>query len=51
MMSVDIGVSEDGTDADWMSLQLTGFGQVYGDFTWQPPNGVSFNAINPGQSF
>ena len=51
MLSVDIGVSENGTEPVGQSLRLTGTGQFYEDFTWNAPATASFGAINTGQSF
>jgi predicted extracellular nuclease len=50
-LSTDIGVAEAGTTPAGQSLQLTGTGTTYGDFTWQPPAAHSFGLINPGQTF
>ena len=35
--SVNIGVSEVGTEASSVSMRLTGVGNDSSDFTWQPP--------------
>ena len=51
MTSVDIGVSENGTEPVGQSLRLTGTGQFYEDFTWNAPATASFGAINTGQNF
>lgn len=51
MTSVDIGVYESSGTPIGHSLQLTGHGSTYSDFTWQPPASDSFGACNPGQSF
>ncbi|MCK9488080.1 MAG: endonuclease [Xanthomonadales bacterium] len=51
MTSVDIGVYESSSTPIGHSLQLTGSGSTYSDFTWQPPADDSFGACNPGQSF
>ncbi|MDH3587942.1 MAG: hypothetical protein OEQ74_00925 [Gammaproteobacteria bacterium] len=50
LISLDIGVSESSdTNVGW-SLQLTGTGLGYEDFSWV--SGLqSYGAINPGQSF
>ncbi len=37
MTSVDIGVAEDGTDAEGLSLQLSGQGDTYRSFVWNTP--------------
>ncbi len=50
MTSIDIGVSEEGV-ADGFSLQLTGDGSNYSDFTWAPAQQNSFGTINTGQNF
>ncbi len=49
--SIDIGVSETGTTNEGSSLQLTGNGNTYSDFSWQDPNTSSFGFINTGQTF
>jgi hypothetical protein len=49
--SVDIGVSEPGSDPAGFSLQLRGTGSQYEDFIWNSPAASSFAAINNGQSF
>ncbi len=46
--STDIGVSEPGAIGE--SLQLTGTGSSYGDFTWQAPIASSEGSLNPGQT-
>ncbi len=51
MNSTDIGVSESGSGAVGNSLQLTGTGTVYTDFTWQVEAPNTFDAINTGQVF
>ncbi|HEX6833460.1 MAG TPA: Ig-like domain-containing protein [Rudaea sp.] len=51
MQSVDIGVSESGSEAVGQSLQLTGSGTQYGDFTWHADSAASFGACNTGQTF
>jgi predicted extracellular nuclease len=48
---VDIGVSESSGVAIGESLQLTGTGSVYDDFTWNAPATDSFGAVNGGQTF
>lgn len=50
MTSTDIGVFEASTATIGTSLQLTGTGFSYNDFTWQAANN-SFGAINAGQFF
>ncbi|MCB1605903.1 MAG: DUF11 domain-containing protein [Xanthomonadales bacterium] len=49
MMSIDIGVLEPGGDPIGNSLQLTGTGNAYGDFTWTGPVAETPNACNSGQ--
>lgn len=51
MTSTDIGVSEAGTEPVGQSLQLTGTGSTYGDFTWAGPEDDSPGAVNTGQTF
>ncbi len=51
MTSTDIGVSESGSDPVGYSLQLTGTGTSYGDFTWAAPMASTFGAVNTGQTF
>ncbi|UMB52853.1 lamin tail domain-containing protein [Lutibacter sp. A64] len=52
MVSTDIGVFE--TDPDTLighSLQLSGSGVYYDDFTWNSPTTATADAINSGQTF
>ena len=49
--STDIGVSEGSSTPVGDSLQLTGTGTTYGDFTWAASQPVTFEAINTGQTF
>ncbi|WP_179333454.1 T9SS type A sorting domain-containing protein [Winogradskyella costae] len=49
--SVDIGVSETNTTALDLSLQLSGSGTTYSNFTWQAPATATTGTINNGQSF
>ncbi len=51
MISTDIGVSEPGNSPVGYSLQLTGSGMNYEDFTWAAPAAHTFNALNNGQAF
>ena len=51
MTSVDIGVSENGSGAVGNSLQLTGTGTIYEDFTWAAEAPNTFGATNTGQTF
>ncbi len=48
--STDIGVSETSVP-DGQSLQLTGSGTVYENFTWSSAMVSTYNAINTGQTF
>lgn len=49
--SVDIGKSELSTTPDGQSLQLTGTGKKYSDFTWTGPVAATPGQPNAGQSF
>jgi len=49
--STDIGESEKGSEERGLSLQLSGSGGSYGDFTWQAAGASSFGALNAGQSY
>ncbi len=51
LTSTDIGVSEPGTGPVGESLQLTGTGQFYEDFTWSASSPNTFGAVNTGQTF
>ena len=48
IMSVDIGVLEGG-EPDGSSLQLSGSGSYYADFTWQPPAAETHGQENNNQ--
>ncbi|MCK6692177.1 MAG: hypothetical protein L6Q97_08760, partial [Thermoanaerobaculia bacterium] len=50
MASTDIGVLEDGTNAVGTSLRLTGNGNAYADFTWNPPAAATPGSLNNGQT-
>ena len=50
LTSVDIGVSESGALAG-SSLQLTGAGQIYEDFSWSMGAANTSGAVNSGQRF
>lgn len=50
LTSVDIGVTENGSNAVGTSLQLTGTGACYEDFTWTGPVAESPGAFNTGQT-
>ena len=49
--STDIGVAETGSTPDGESLQLTGSGTTYENFTWSGPLTNTYDAINTGQTF
>lgn len=51
LTSTDIGVSQSGNDAVGLTLQLTGTGTTYEDFTWSAPAAGTAGAVNTGQSF
>jgi predicted extracellular nuclease len=51
MTSTDIGVSQSGNEAAGLSLQLSGTGSAYADFTWSTPQTSTFGAVNTGQTF
>ena len=51
LTSTDIEVAETSSTAIGTSLQLTGDGLVYTDFTWSPSDTSTYGAINSGQSF
>ncbi|WP_166041000.1 cadherin domain-containing protein [Sphingosinicella sp. YJ22] len=51
MTSTDIGVSEAGGDQPGLSLQLTGTGASYEDFSWTSVRADNFGAVNTGQDF
>ncbi|HET7009946.1 MAG TPA: hypothetical protein VFI11_04155, partial [Anaerolineales bacterium] len=51
LTSTDIGTAEAGSEPLGQSLQLTGAGLTYGDFTWSAPISSTFGAVNSGQSF
>ncbi len=50
-VSEDIGTSENSSTSIGYSLQLTGQGRRYSDFTWQQPSTATKGQINNGQSF
>lgn len=50
LLSTDIGVQELGTEPVGLSLQLTGTGQVYNNFTWVGPIAASPGTLNAGQT-
>lgn len=47
----DIGVTEEGTTPIGLSLQLSGSGTTYGNFTWLTPSANTSGQPNTGQSF
>ena len=49
--STDIGVAETTSTPIGQSLQLSGTGTDYSDFTWQPPATSTFGAANNDQTF
>ncbi len=49
--STDIGVAEASTSPVGFSLQLTGTGETYGDFTWAAPADDTPDAVNNDQVF
>lgn len=51
MTCVDIGVSQPGSTPVGETLQLTGTGSSYSDFTWTGPVAGSPGMINAGQTF
>ncbi len=51
LMSTDIGVSETNATPVGQSLQLSGSGSAYADFTWQAPAASTFTGCNTGQTF
>ncbi|MCC6299341.1 MAG: ExeM/NucH family extracellular endonuclease [Anaerolineales bacterium] len=51
LTSTDIGVSQSGSGAAGNSLQLTGSGSTYGNFTWAAEAANTFGAPNTGQTF
>jgi predicted extracellular nuclease len=51
MLSVDIGVIENGSGPVGDSLRLTGTGSTYNNFTWATTAPNTFGAFNTGQTF
>jgi predicted extracellular nuclease/cytoskeletal protein CcmA (bactofilin family) len=51
MTSIDIGVDQEPAPAVGSSLQLTGTGANYEDFTWTETTANTFGAFNTGQTF
>ncbi|MCU0371351.1 MAG: hypothetical protein MUC31_08045, partial [Bacteroidales bacterium] len=50
MTSVNIGVDEEPVPAAGLSLQLSGSGSQYSDFSWQEPATATAGALNNGQT-
>jgi hypothetical protein len=50
MGSTDIGVNENGTEPVGSSLQLSGTGSIYGNFSWVKTTSHSFGSLNTGQT-
>ncbi|HEY9301245.1 MAG TPA: hypothetical protein VIQ31_33760, partial [Phormidium sp.] len=51
LISSDIGVAETSTTPIGFSLQLTGTGSNYTDFTWSAATANTFGTVNTNQSF
>jgi predicted extracellular nuclease len=51
MTSTNIGVTESSSTPTGHSLQLTGTGDSYGDFTWAAASANTFGSPNTGQTF
>lgn len=51
LTSIDIGVFESSSTPVGYSLQLTGSGRLYEDFSWATADIATFSAINSQQSF
>jgi predicted extracellular nuclease len=51
MLSTDIGVSQNGSEAAGLSMQLTGTGNAYETFAWTTLITNTFGAVNTGQTF
>ncbi|MCB0456981.1 MAG: HYR domain-containing protein, partial [Flavobacteriaceae bacterium] len=51
LTSTDIGVSEPGSTPIGESLQLSGTGTYYSDFTWTGPTASSPGDVNSGQTY
>ncbi|SDE24429.1 endonuclease/exonuclease/phosphatase family protein [Belnapia rosea] len=51
LTSTDIGVAETGSTPAGQSLQLTGIGRAYSDFSWTVPGDDTPAAPNGGQAF
>ena len=48
--STDIGVSESGSTSSGHSLQLSGSGSIYSDFSWQSAGANTAGSINTSQT-
>lgn len=51
LLSTDIGVAETGSTAIGLSMQLTGEGTEYSDFTWATDSTSTYDAVNVSQTF
>ncbi|NQY38423.1 MAG: endonuclease I, partial [Alteromonadaceae bacterium] len=51
MTSTDIGVSEPSSTTKGYSLQLSGTGQAYSDFTWEAAAQNTEDDVNNNQTF
>ena len=51
LLSTDIGISQTGSEPIGASLQLTGTGSVYEDFTWSATTTNTSGTVNAGQTF
>jgi hypothetical protein len=51
LLSTDVGVLETTSTPIGFSLQLSGTGDSYSDFTWQAPGANTYGGINEGQLF
>ena len=51
LTALDVGISESPAPPENYSLQLTGFGKNYSDFTWSGPLPHTFGSINNQQRF
>ena len=51
LTSVDLGVAETGGTAVGLSMQLTGEGTEYADFTWAADLTSTYDAVNDSQTF
>jgi hypothetical protein len=51
LTSTDVGVSETSSTSVGYSLQLSGTGCEYGDFTWQSPASATSGSANNSQTF